>query len=265
MRLDPPRLVRDGASPSLAGPAPLPGPSVAAAGIRVVGLSKRFGAVQALDGVDLEVQKGRVTAVLGKNGAGKTTLIRILSTAVVPDSGHAWIEDVDVARDPVTARRQVGVVLGEDRSFFWRLSGRQNLEFFAALRGLRRGEARRAADEALAAVELSAVSDRRVDRYSSGMRSRLGIGRALLGSPSVLLLDEPTRSLDPAVSCEIREVLRSLAEERGVAVFLATHDLHEAAALAAQAVVLERGKVAARLDGNTDATTLEELFVEPRR
>lgn len=265
MRLDTPRLVPDGASPSLAGPAPTPGSGVAAAGIRVVGLSKRFGAVEALKGVDLEVPNGRVTAVLGRNGAGKTTLIRILSTAVVPDSGHAWIDGIDVARDPVTARRQVGVVLGEDRSFFWRLSGRQNLEFFSALRGLRRSEARRAADEALAAVELSAVADRRVDRYSSGMRSRLGIGRALLGDPSVLLLDEPTRSLDPAVSLEIRYVLRSLAEERGVAVFLATHDLHEAAAVAARAVVLEQGRVAASLDGDVDATTLEALFVEPRR
>lgn len=264
MRLETPGMVRGGA-PSPTGPEPVASRVQALLGARVVGLSKRFGQVQALDGVDLEIPSGAVTAVLGKNGAGKTTLIRILATSVVADSGQAWIDGVDLAKDPVTARCRVGVVLGEDRSFFWRLSGRQNLEFFAALRGLRRRDARRAADEALAAVELSAVADRRVDRYSSGMRSRLGISRALLGAPSVLLLDEPTRSLDPAVSHEIREVLRSLAVERGVAVFLATHDLHEAAALAAQVVVLEQGKVATRLDGSADAGALEDLLVEPRR
>lgn len=230
-------------------------------GIHAVGLSKRFGPVQALAGVDLDLEPGEVVAVLGRNGAGKSTLIRILATSVLPDGGRAWVAGADVVADAATVRRHIGLVLGEDRSFFWRLSGRSNLEFFAALHGMRRTEARQAAEAALSAVGLVETSDRRVDRYSTGMRSRLGIGRALLGSPSVLLLDEPTRSLDPLASAGVRDLVRTLCAERSVSVLLATHDLHEAAALASRVIIMSDGRVRSRSSGRVDAAELEAALL----
>jgi ABC-2 type transport system ATP-binding protein len=225
--------------------------------IRTTGVVKRFGPVLALAGVDVEVSRGEIVALLGRNGAGKSTLIRILATSVEPDDGQVLVAGIDVIRHPQSARRRIGLVLGEDRSFFWRLSGQQNLEFFAAMRGLSRREARATAVRALGAVGLFDVSDRRVDRYSTGMRSRLGIARALLGSPNVLLLDEPTRSLDPASAIEVRALLRSLADELQVSVLFATHDLHEAAATASRVIILEAGRVIANRQGAFDAAGLE--------
>ncbi|MHB8682282.1 MAG: ABC transporter ATP-binding protein [Acidimicrobiales bacterium] len=233
-------------------PAAPPGP-----GLSVEGISKSFGPVRALDRVTVAVPPGEVVAVMGHNGAGKSTLIRILATSVVPDDGRVWIGGVDAVASPEQARRHVGLVQGEDRSHFWRLDGRQNLEFFAAMHGMTRRRARAAADEALEAVGLTDVAQRRVDRYSTGMRSRLGIARALLGTPSVLLLDEPTRSLDPGSTVAIRELVCRVAAERRVAVLIATHDLHEAAAMASEVVILSQGRVADARRGPLEAASLE--------
>jgi ABC-2 type transport system ATP-binding protein len=232
-------------------------PIDATQGIHAAGVVKSFGPVDALKGVDLAVGPGRVVAVMGHNGAGKSTLIRILSTSVVADAGAVRIDGVDAVADPARARRRIGLVLGEDRSHFWRLDGRHNLEFFAAMHAMTRRQARQAADEVLAAVGLQDVADRRVDRYSTGMRARLGIARALLGSPAVLLLDEPTRSLDPGSALAVRTLVRNLADERRVAVLVATHDLHEAAALADEAVILCAGQVADARSGPFTAADLE--------
>lgn len=233
----------------------------ATGGIEVEGVSKRFGAHWALRGVTVSVPPGEVAVVLGRNGAGKTTLMRVLATAVVPDDGRAMVGGIDVVADPVRARRRIGLVLGDDRSHFWRLTGRQNLQFFAALVGLHGAVGRSAVSHALDEVGLTAVADRRVDRYSTGMRSRLAIARALLGRPAVLLADEPTRSLDPASAVEVRDLVRRLARELGTAVLLATHDVHEAAELADSVVVLADGSVAARFDDGRTAADLADAVV----
>ncbi len=230
-------------------------------GIEVDGVSKRFGSTWALRDVSFTVPAGRVVALIGHNGAGKSTLMRIVATAVLPDSGSARVAGVDVVADPAAARRRIGLVLGEDRSYFWRLSGRQNLAFFAALRGLGRAAAEHGIDAVLDAVELDHGADRRVDRYSTGMRSRLGIARALLGEPGALLLDEPTRSLDPASSAEVRKVLGQLAHRRQVAVLVATHDLSEVSKLADEVVVLAGGKVVATL-GSGEAPSALQLAMD---
>lgn len=224
-------------------------------------VGKVFGPVVALDGVSMHVPAGEVLAVLGANGAGKSTLMRILATTVLPDRGTASIAGHDVVREAGAARTATGLVLGEERSFFWRLSGRQNLEFFAALHGMRRRAARSAADAALRAAQLVDVADRRVDRYSAGMRSRLGFARALLGDPSVLLLDEPSRALDPLVAVELRRLVRALADARGASVLFATHDLHEAAAVADRIVILHQGKVVREVPGGIDAEQLERILL----
>jgi ABC-2 type transport system ATP-binding protein len=237
-------------------------PSTATA-ISIRGLVKHYNTGTALAGVDLEVPFGEVTALIGRNGAGKSTLIRVVATLVLPDEGTVVVDGFDVATHADQARRRLGLTLGEDRSFFWRLNARKNLEFFAALHGLPRKEARATCDEALEAVGLSPMAERRVDRFSTGMRSRLGIARALLGRPSVVLLDEPTRSLDPESAAEIQQLMGSLASDRGAAVLVATHDMEEAANLARQVVVMAQGKVVDRVDPQGDVEALRRYFSGP--
>jgi ABC-type multidrug transport system ATPase subunit len=235
--------------PAPAGPGPaagtVRGPRRHRAGVEVTGLAKRFGAVQALNEVTLAAPLGSITALVGRNGAGKSTLIRVLATAVRPDRGSVKVCGHDAATDPRGVRRHIGLTLGEDRSFFWRLDGRRNLEFFARLYGLPRRAVAPRVEQVLAAVDLLEVAGRRVDRYSTGMRSRLGIARALLGDPTVLLLDEPTRSLDPAATSSVRGLLRAWLAGAARCAVLATHDLDEAVALADEIVVLRAGTVAA--------------------
>lgn len=232
-------------------------------GIRVREIRKRFGDVQALDGVSLDVEPGDVVAVLGPNGAGKSTLIRIIGTTVLPDSGSATVAGHDVVRDPADARRSLGMMVGDERSHYWRISGRRNLAFFAALVGLSRREAAARAERLLDAVGLTDAADRRVLGYSSGMRSRLSLARALLAEPPLLLLDEPTRNLDPLAAARFRETAMRLAAERRTGILFATHDLHEAVAISTRILVLAAGRIA--LDESArelDAARLESAFLD---
>jgi ABC-2 type transport system ATP-binding protein len=240
--------------------APVAADAGADRGIHVRRLVKRFGLVEALRGVDLDVAPGEVVVLLGPNGAGKSTLLRILATSTTPDGGRAVVAGRDVALDPAGARRSVGMVLGDERSWYWRLDGRRNLEFFAAVAGLGRRRASARAAEVLTDFALTAVADRRVDRYSSGMRARLSLARAVLAQPAVLLLDEPSRSLDPVSAADARAHVRRQAEG-GRAILFATHDLHEAASLADRVVVLASGTVAAVEDTPVSPSRLEEILL----
>lgn len=225
------------------------------------GLTKRFrGNVVGLDDVDLDVERGEAVALLGPNGAGKTTLLRILATVILPDSGDAKIGGHDIRVDPLAVRRSIGVVLSEDRSWYLRLSGRANLEFFAVVYGLDR---RAAGDRATALLHdhgLGQAADRRVSGYSAGMRARLALARALLASPPVLLLDEPTRSLDPMAAIDFRQRLRLLREDQ-VTILFATHDLHEAASLADRVIVLDHGRLQAIKSTSVTAGEIENELV----
>ena len=234
---------------------------VAAPAIHARGLAKRFGQVTALDGVDLDVAAGEVVALLGPNGAGKSTLLRVLSTTVLPDHGRACVDGHDVVEDPLGARQALGVALGDERSWYWRLTGRANLEFFAVMYGMRRRDARRRVEELLCEVGLSDAADRRFDGYSAGMRARLSLARAMVASPPVLLLDEPTRSLDPVAASEFRGHVRRLAGDQRRAVLFTTHDLHEAADTASRVLGLVAGRVAVVEDGLADAAALERAIM----
>jgi ABC-2 type transport system ATP-binding protein len=214
-------------------------------GIRVRGIVKRFGSHMALNGVNMDVAPGEVVAILGPNGAGKSTLLRILGTTVLPDEGSAMVGGYDVSTDASAVRRHIGVTLGDERSWYWRLSGRRNLEFFGAMYGLRRSAARDRARELLREVGLEAAGHRRFDGYSSGMRARLSLARALLMSPPVLLLDEPTRAIDPVAAADFRRRIHDLASRDRRVLLLATHDLYEAAAVADRVVVLSAGRIRA--------------------
>lgn len=203
---------------------------------------------------------GEILCLLGPNGAGKSTLLRILSTTVLADSGTAELMGTDVARDPTRAKRQMGLHTPDERAWYWPLTGRQNLVFFAALRGLYGPAGRAAVDGALATSDMTDHADRRVGTYSSGMRVRLAAARAFLGSPPILLLDEPTRSLDPVAAAAFREIVLKAAGD-GAAVLFVTHDLHEAASIASRVALMIGGRIERSLPAGTPPATLEAALL----
>jgi len=199
--------------------------------------------VEALRGVDLHVKEGEIFGLLGPNGAGKTTLVKILSCLVLPDRGRAVIAGIDV-RQENKVKPRLGLVHSDERSFYWRLSGRENMRFFARLYDVpgKRIDAR--IDELLQKVDLVEAADRRFSGYSSGMKQRLAIARALLHDPPILLMDEPTRSLDPASSLSLRAFIRDELKARDrKTILLATHNLREAEALCDRIAILVQGTV----------------------
>jgi ABC-type multidrug transport system ATPase subunit len=201
--------------------------------------------VRALGGVSFHVEEGRVLALVGENGAGKSTLLRILSTLLVPTSGRAAIAGFDVEREPARVRRHIGYHSGADFGFYGRLTGRENLEFFASMSGLSRQETTARISELTGHLGLAPALDRQARGLSSGTINRLGLARAILHRPPVLLLDEPTRSLDPVASAEFRVVLKDLVRHYGVTVLFASHILSEVEELADGIALLSGGSLIA--------------------
>ncbi|MGH8875113.1 MAG: ABC transporter ATP-binding protein, partial [Acidimicrobiia bacterium] len=197
--------------------------------------------VDALRDVSFTVDRGEVVGLVGPNGAGKTTLIRIISTLLEPGSGRAVVDGFDVMRHPEEVRRRLGLVLEADRGLYKRLTGKQNLEFFGIHAGLRREAARSRAEELLDRFGL-ADQDKLLFGYSSGMKVRLSLARALAADAPLLVLDEPTRSLDPLASFEVGQMLRELAD-RGHAILLSDHRLEELVSICDRVVVLVNGRV----------------------
>jgi ABC-2 type transport system ATP-binding protein len=230
--------------------------------IRIEGLTKRFPVRRRLREVARNPWQGRTTdalrdfsctvargeffGLLGPNGAGKSTLFRLLATLITPDGGVATVDGHDIVRDADRVRATVGFVSPEERSLNWRLSAGENLRFYGALYRLPATTLETRIAEVLAAVDLADAGNRLVGAFSSGMRQRLLIARALLPSPRVLLLDEPTRSLDPVAARQFRQFLRSeLVDRRGCTVMLATHNTEEAMTLCDRVAVLHRGQLLA--------------------
>jgi ABC-2 type transport system ATP-binding protein len=227
------------------------------AAIEVIGLTKRFGAVSAVDDLSFALPAGRVTGFLGPNGAGKTTTLRMLLGLVRPTAGRALFSGVPYAALAAPARH-VGAVL-EASSFHPGRRARDHLRMLALALGLPRA----AVDDALERVGLADVGRRRVGGFSLGMRQRLALAGALLGSPSVLLLDEPTNGLDPAGVQWLRSLLRSEAE-RGATVLVSSHLLAEVAQTVDDVVIIDRGRLVAQ--GSVDAVvagapSLEDAFL----
>jgi ABC-2 type transport system ATP-binding protein len=206
-------------------------------------LTKRFGRVTALSGLDLRAESGQILALLGPNGAGKTTFIRLLGTLLRPDSGSLRIAGTDVIRDPRAARRLIGLA-GQHAAIEPAMTGRENLRMVARLYGRTGAQASRAADLVLGRLGLATVGDQLVRAYSGGMRRRLDLGASLVGRPRVLLLDEPTTGLDPRSRIELWDMIRDLAAA-GTDIVLTTQYLDEADRLAARIVIIDHGRVIA--------------------
>jgi ABC-2 type transport system ATP-binding protein len=199
--------------------------------------------VPAVQSLDLALPQGALLGILGPNGAGKTTLLKLLATLLLPTSGRLIVGGVDALRDPRRARARVGLVTGDERSFYWRLTGRQNLAFFGALYAIEPRRARHRAGELAAALGIAEVLDAPVDTYSSGMRQRLALARGLLHDPALLLLDEPTRSLDPEAAASLRQMIARLARQGGHTVVLVTHAPEEARALCTHVGTMREGRL----------------------
>ena len=211
--------------------------------VEAEGLVKRYGKVTALDGLDLVAEPGQVLAVLGPNGAGKTTFVRTIATLLRPDGGSLRVAGHDVRREPEAVRRLIGLA-GQFAAVEPALSGRENLEMVARLFGQDRRAARANSAEVLERLGLAEDGDRLVRTYSGGMRRKLDLGASLVGSPRLLLLDEPTTGLDPRSRVELWDAIRSMVE-RGTDVLLTTQYLDEADHLAGRVVIIDHGRAVA--------------------
>ena len=247
------------------------GPAVQAEGL-IKTYTGRSGTVEAVRGVDLEVQAGEVFGFLGPNGAGKSTTVRMLTTLLSITAGVARVAGVDIARDPDAARRRIGVAL-QEAGLDPRQTGRELLVLQGRLFGLSRTEAVERAVELLALMELEDAADRRIKGYSGGMKRRLDLASALVHRPDVLFLDEPTTGLDPASRLTVWDEVRRI-NEQGTTVFLTTQYLEEADQLCDRLAIIDGGLIVregtpaelkAQLrqrTGQTDDPTLDDVFLD---
>ena len=198
----------------------------------------------AVNGVDLQIERGEIFGLLGPNGAGKSTTIRMLCTLLEPTSGTARVNGFDVVKQANDVRRSLGTVLAGERSIYWKLTGRENLEYFAALYHIPAAATKARVDELIERMELKDRANELVEKYSTGMRQRIAIAKALLARPPILLLDEPTLGLDPQAARRVRELIAELKQE-GHTILLTTHYMEEADQLSDRIGIIDTGKVIA--------------------
>jgi ABC-2 type transport system ATP-binding protein len=203
--------------------------------------------VEALKNVSFTIEEGEIFGLIGRNGAGKTTLTKIIATLVQPDGGSVAVNGFDSVRDEVKVRSLIGLATAEERSFYWRLTATQNMMFFARLYGMNDSAARARIAELFEELDLIALAKRRFAEMSTGNKQRLAVARALLARPPVLLLDEPTRSLDPLAAAKMRELILRLSadSERKVSILLTSHNLTEVEELCRRVAIISNGEIRA--------------------
>lgn len=230
-------------------------------------LTRRFGSVVAVRGIDLAVRRGTIHGLLGTNGAGKTTVIKMLTTLLRPSSGTALVAGFDILRQPFEVRRHIGYV-SQMLSADGELSGYENLLISAKLYRIGRAERARRIEQALRFMDLESVAQRLVSRYSGGMIRRLEIAQAMLHRPPVLFLDEPTVGLDPAARVGVWQRIRSMRDELGTTILMTTHDMEEADQLCEALAFLHEGRLVAQgtpaaLKAQAgEGATLDDVFIQ---
>lgn len=218
------------------------------AGIGLLDVFKKRQTITALDQINLNIESGKICALLGPNGAGKTTLIKILCSILLPDSGQVRINGYDIsnAKELRQAKRSIGLVVGEERSFYWRLTGMQNLKFFASLYNFSSAKARQKIYEVCELLDIHDLN-RRYQEYSTGVKQRLAIARCLLSEADIIFMDEPTRSLDPIAANNLRAFVREkLVREGGRTILFSTHNISEAGNIADEIAIIDKGRIKAK-------------------
>ena len=212
--------------------------------IKTIALTKAFSRNRnVIDGVNLSINKGELFCLVGANGAGKTTLIKILCNLILPTSGEIFINGCNILHDSEKARESIGLVTGDERSFYWRLTGRQNMEFFAALYNLPSSAGRTKIKELFNLLDIN-EPDKTFQEYPSGIKQRLSIARALLNDPNILFMDELTKSLDPISAKDLRKFIKdTLVKKQHKTVFFSTHQLYEAEELADRIAFMSKGRI----------------------
>ncbi len=205
----------------------------------------RKDSIAVLEDVTFAMKKGEIFGLIGPNGAGKTTLLKILATLILPSKGSVRVSGHEAVAESVAVRQCIGLVSGEERSFYWRISGRENLMFFAAFYNISTKLAQKRIEELIKLLEISAP-DRMVGEYSSGMKQRLALARGLLHDPPVLLMDEPTKSLDPGNAEKIRNIVKDrLCLKEKKTIIWATHNLQEAETVCDRIGLINHGRLIA--------------------
>ncbi|MDP4090603.1 MAG: ABC transporter ATP-binding protein, partial [Bacillota bacterium] len=217
-----------------------------------------------------DIFRGEIFGLLGPNGAGKTTTIKMITGLLRPTSGTVCVNGIDVDKRPMEALGSIGTVLAGDRSIYWKLTGRENLEYFAALYGCRRKEAVKRAESILKKLEFGDKADELVEKYSTGMKQKIALGKALIPEAPVVLLDEPTLGLDPQSALNLREIILDIKKE-GRAVLLTTHYMEEADFLCDRVAIIDGGKIIALdtpgklknsiRDASNPTPSLEDVFI----
>jgi sodium transport system ATP-binding protein len=228
-------------------------------------LRRSFGKVEAVRGVSLRAEDGHITGLLGPNGAGKTTTLRLLCALLQPDGGSIQVDGIDAWRDPLAARRRLGV-LPDQRGLYKRLTARENIEYFGRLNGIGEDELRLRTDELIAGLDMREIEHRHTEGFSQGQRVKTAIARALVHRPQNLMLDEPTNGLDVMSIRALRQFLFQLRNE-GRCVIFSSHVMQEVAALCDDIYVISQGRVVAHgtpdaLRAQTGESSLEDAFVK---
>jgi sodium transport system ATP-binding protein len=232
--------------------------------VDVQDLHKRFGTVQAVDGVSFQAGAGEICGVLGPNGAGKTTTLRLLATTLRPDSGTASIYGHDILREPVAVRRVIGM-LTASIGLYPRLTARENVAYFARLYGLSEVQTTRRITALFSLLDIESYADRRTDNFSTGMKQKVAIARAVVHNPPIMIFDEPTSGLDVLGARTVVEFIKACRGE-GKCVLLSTHQLAQAARLCDRVVIIHQGAVraigtVAELQARTRTADLEDAFL----
>ena len=234
--------------------------------IETINLTKKFKnskkSTIALDSVDLKIDSGELFVIVGPNGAGKTTLLKILSTLILPTSGWAYVNGFDVISEETNVKKSIGTITSDERSFYWRLTGRENLKFFANLHGIKNKER---LNEVMEMLEIENYADKMFYTYSSGIKQRFSIARGILHNPKILLIDEPTHTLDPITSRRIRVLIKDYIRNSEKIVIMVTHNLMEAEELSDRIAIMDKGKIlyCGKLDDlkkNFNEKSLDDIF-----
>lgn len=209
-------------------------------------LRKKYEVKQAVRGISLKIEKGKVTGLLGINGAGKTTTIKMLTTMISPTSGMIKIDDIDAVKDYMLAKRKINLITGGERNIYWRLTARENLEYFGMLYGIGKRELANRIEEILRIVDLQEYENLPVEKYSKGMKQRLQIARGIINRPEYLFMDEPTLGLDIMITRSIHSYIRKLATEENKGILMTTHYIYEAEELCDYIYVIDKGYIVAQ-------------------